>query len=167
MDPEVISTPAFKVIHDADTSKNKETATKEFSYIWYFADYKSPYINLQEPQRAQAIKEDFIKDPSWSPNERITAAIIKYKELQYTPAMRLIEAAEKACDKLSEYFLTVDLTAKNKMGQLIHKNTDLSKSLKDVGGIVQSLQVLKEHVRKETFGKKTRGSAGEASEFEK
>lgn len=164
--PEVLQIPEFKAILESDKSETKEVANKEFAYIFYMTDYKSPYMSQPIEQRAKSLKSDFIQDPTWEPSEAVLKAIEKYKVFQYTPSMRLLEAAEVACDKLTNFYLTVDLNQKNKLGQLLYKHTDLSKSLKDVGGIVASLQAIREQIKKEIFTKKTRGQGGEASEFE-
>ena len=166
IDPEVLFIPQLKEIWDSDKSKDKATAYKELAVIYYFTDYKSPYMVHAEDLRMKTIIEDFVKDPKWRPDERIVAAIAKYKTFQYTPAIRLLDGAHQACDKLTKYFLDVDLNKTNKMGQLIHKSTDLSKNLKEVGAIVSSLNVIKEQIKKEVMTKRVKGTDSQISSFE-
>lgn len=158
IDPDTLPIPEFKTLWDRDTSKIKEQAYKELAYIYFMTDFKSPYNSYPEDEREERIKQDFIKDSKWKPDQDIKLAIDRYTEFQESPSMRLLKASKNACKKLEGYFNTVDLDEKDTKGQLVNKATDLSRSLKEIGQIVESLNKVEEQVKKEiSTSEKIRG----------
>jgi|JI10StandDraft_1071094.scaffolds.fasta_scaffold70734_3 hypothetical protein len=136
--PEVISIPEFKEIWDRDKSKEKGKAYKEIAYVYFMADYKSPYTAYPPGEREDKIKSDFIRDESWVRDDKVNAAIKKYEELQQTPTLRLLMSAKFAAEKLSEFFRTQDPE---------HRN--YTSNLEKLGKIIESLDKLEERVKKE------------------
>ena len=58
------------------------------------ADYKSPYVASLSPEIiAKTVAKDFLKEENYEPDEKVLAAIHKYRELQITPSMLLLVAA--------------------------------------------------------------------------
>jgi hypothetical protein len=101
-------------------------------------------------------KKDFIPDMSISPD--IREAIIKYKEFQDTPSMRLLRASKRGCEEMIRFLQNIDLSEKTKTGQLLHKVTDLAKTLGDVAKINQNLDMLEESVKREYIQGKTKAN---------
>lgn len=163
---DVLLIPEFQAIWDRDKSPGKTYAIRDLIYVYYFAEYMSPYANMTEETRKITIFEDFIKDNKWTEDDLIRACITKYQLLTFNAAMELVRDARTACSKLSKHFREVDLTSKDKLGKLQHKSTDLSKNLREVGSIAISLQTLEEQVKKGISSKKIKGQGGKASKFE-
>lgn len=150
LNPQSLNIPEFKAIWDRDKSKQKGNATKEISYIVYRYDESldNPYRAYKEDDREQAILRDFI-GTDWKPDELVLKAIDKFVELKQTTNSRLLRSAKKAADKLSEYFDSVDFNVKDKQGKPVFSSRDLASNLKEVAGIVKSLNMLEDMVRKE------------------
>lgn len=142
--------PEFKKIWDRDKGKDKHKATKEISYVVFLCDESvtNPYRAYKDEERERVLLQDFMGD-KWTPDEDILNAIEKYKELKQTTNSRLLRSAKRAADKLAEYFDTVDFSLVGKDGKPVYSSRDLSSNLKEVAGIVKSLTLLEEMVRKE------------------
>ena len=154
--PEAILIPEFNSIWESDSSEDKSTALQELSYIYFICDYKSPYLASMGTERVRfAVAKDFMKDTKYKPNPKVEEAIEKYKDLQFTPSMRLLEASIKTIYNLTTYLETVDLQERDKNGRPIYKPTDVTNSLKSIGGIVESLNKVREQVEKEQTTKGT------------
>jgi len=134
---EVLTIPEFKKIWDK--CKNKADALAIFSYIYHLIDPKSLYSNY--PNRKHQCQIDFI------PNKQITGdieeACKKYKALITTHEERLLESCLGACDKLSQYFDSIDFTIVDSKGNLVHDPHKLVTSLKSVKNVIQQIKELR------------------------
>ena len=130
--PQALLIPELKLIWDTDETEDKVEAIKKLSYIYFLCDYKSPYVLSVPPE---------------------LAAIDKYKQLQKTPSMGLLEAATITIHKLSDYLTHVDLNERDKSGKPVYKPSDVTNSLKSMGGIVESVAKVQEQIEKETVQK--------------
>jgi len=147
---EALLIPEFKKIWDRDKAKDKEKAIKEFSYIYFSIDFKSPYVQSADAGLAQDIvAKDFMKNARYKPDKDVVAAIDKYKELQETPSMRLLKAALKTVSNLTNYLETVNLHERDKNDKPIYKPNDLTSALKSIGPVIESLNKVKEQVERE------------------
>jgi hypothetical protein len=154
--PEALMIPEFKNLWEKDTSEDKEKALKDLSYIYFTCDYKSPYLTSMGKERVRlAVAKDFMKDSSYKPTVEIEDAMHKYKSLQFTPSMKLLEASIATIYNLTDYLENVDLQERDKNGRPIYKPTDVTNSLKSIGGIVESLNKVREQVEREQTTKGT------------
>jgi len=154
--PEALVIPEFKQLWDRDTSKNKERAIKELSFIYFTCDYKSPYLaSIGQDKVRLIVSKDFMKDSKYRPDIAVENAIEKYKALQATPSMRLLEASVRTIHNLTNYLETVDLQERDKNGKPIYKPADVTNSLKSIGGIVESLNKVRQQVEREQTSKGT------------
>ena len=149
INPDSVAIPPFIDLWNRDKTKGKLKATKELSYVYFICDFKSPYSIYDEIERPAKVKEDFIKEPDWKPDALIKDAMVKYNEFQDTYTMKFLKKARKGVDKLASYFDEVDFHEKDDRGNLLYKSTDLSRNLKDVGSIVESLDKVENKVKKE------------------
>lgn len=149
MNPTILWIPEFKELWDRDKTKHKGRAVKEISYIVFLYSFKSPYQAYSERDRKVKILLDYFGDTEWEPDELVNAAIKRYNELQETATTRLLNASLRLCDKVTEYFDSIDFNEKDKMGKPIHSLNDVVKNMKDVGPVVKSLEQLKDQVLKE------------------
>ena len=89
--PEALLIPEFERLWRRDTSKNKEKALKELSYVYFTCDYKSPYLTSMVRDKVRlVVAKDFMKDTKSRPDPGMEEAIEKYKDLQVTASMRLL-----------------------------------------------------------------------------
>ena len=122
--PDSVAIPPFKELWERDKTKTKHQATKELSYVYYVADFKSPYAIYSEYEKEHKVKQDFIKDPKWIPDAVVLAAIDKYNEFQNTYTMRFLKSARGLCEKLQAYFDEVNFHDVDDKGKPIYNAKD-------------------------------------------
>ena len=148
--PEALLIPEFKAMWDADDSEDKAIALSELSFVYFMCDYKSPYVLSLTPDRLKdVVSKDFMKNEDYKPTPLVLAAIDKYKQLQKTPSMGLLEASMKTIHNLTGYLENVDLEERDARDRPIYKPSDVTNSLKSIGGIVESLNKVRSLVEKE------------------
>lgn len=157
IDPAALVVPEMKAIWDRDKSKDKTIAYQELSYIFFCGWIKSPYRNMAPIDKEHNIKKDYIKDSKWKPDKAIQDAILKWEKFQETPSMRFLKSASFACEKLIEYFDSIDWTERNDKGMSVYKLSEVVSALSKVDDIRSSLQKLAEKVELESATKSVRG----------
>lgn len=106
--PEGLFIPEMLEIWNDDKSEDKMVATQELIYVYHMAEPKSVYNKLPEDKKEEAIIDDYIRDKTWKPSEKILNAIDKYKKLTETAAYRSFKTVEIAMDKLNEAVRKID-----------------------------------------------------------
>ncbi len=161
--PEALAIPEFSAIWKRDRSVKKENAINELSYIYYLIDYASIYLAYPADVRDKQIRKDLnIKKLS----KDLKAGISKYRELQKTPSMRFLTSARDALEAMTKYFEMIDFEERTVNGAPVYKATDVTRCLKDCGGIQDSLDKLKEKVKNELYEKGSTKGGGEVNPFE-
>ncbi len=147
---EALLIPEFKDIYSRDKSKDKAKAIQQLSYVYFIADYKSPYVSSLSPDALKrVVGKDFMKDEGYEPDSKVSAAIDKYKELQRTPSMLLLDASIQTVHNLTDYLQNVDLQERDKNDKPIYKPSDVTNSLSKIGAIVDSLNKVRANVERE------------------
>lgn len=140
--------PEFRDLWDRDKSANKEKASAELAYIYFVTDYKSVYQSYDESEREKQIIKDLFDD-NWKEDEKVALARDKYDKLQQTPTMGFLKDAMKAVEATRKYFRGVDYSLRDRLGEMIYDPTKVSKMLKDLAGILVSLEKLEQRIKKE------------------
>jgi len=117
----------------------------ELSAVYFLADHRSPYIVYAEDERLEKVQESI----KVAASPKIKAAILKYKELSETSAIKLLNAARESVVKLEKYFKEVDLTLTDDNGRPIYHAKDLIANLANMGKVVSGLDELEELVKKQ------------------
>lgn len=147
---EALLIPEFKDIYSRDKSKDKAKAIQQLSYVYFIADYKSPYVSSLSPDALKrVVGKDFMKKEDYEPDSKISAAIEKYKGLQRTPSMLLLDASLQTVHNLTDYLQNVDLQERDKHDKPIYKPSDVTNSLSKIGAIVDSLNKVRANVERE------------------
>jgi len=147
----------FKVIIDRDDSENKLMASKELAYIYYMVDWESPYASTAKESKSESIINSLFEQ-EWKPDDAVSAGIEKYKELYENDYIKMLKAARDGARKLRNYFETVNLNERDNNNKLVHRVSDLTRNLKEVGSIIEGLQDLEELVKKnQTKANQNRG----------
>jgi len=143
--PEALVIQEFKSLWDRDKSKTKDKALQELAYIYHTTDFQSIYRNYHPDTRESKIRLDIFGKREWSPDMKIITAQEKYKQLQTTLSMELLNDAESGIDKLRLYFQNVDFTV-DEEGKAA-KNFIMN--VKQLGDLVKGMKLLREEVEKE------------------
>lgn len=150
-----LSVPFIRAIWESDTSKTKEDAFREISYVFHMSDFKSSYASYPENVRREKITAELFKDKKWKPSKLVEEAIVKYRELSITPTMGLVEDAYCLIDKLRTYFRDVDFSETDEQGKPKYSAKDALSNLGNLGKVVDTVNSLKEKVDKEITSKTT------------
>lgn len=153
--PEALTLKLFKKIWDRDKSKQKEQATMEFSFLYFYCDPRSDYQYIvDDDDRLKAVKEGVGFSNSWKPDATLNAAIDFYRSFDSSAAI-LLKAAARAVKKIQE---TLD-----------DLSPDDTKSLKDymaavklVPEVAAMIQEAEKKLNEETEFGEARGSMEKA-----
>ena len=108
--PEALTLKPFKKVWDRDKSKNKEKATQEFSFLYFYCDPRSDYQYLTDDEdRLEAVKEGIGFDKDWKPDAALKNAIAFYGTFD-SSAARLLRMAAKEIDKVQQSLDTMSPT---------------------------------------------------------
>lgn len=143
--PEALVLQEFKCIWDRDRSKGKDRALKELAYVYHTTDFQSIYRNYHQDTRETKIKLDVFGDRNWKPDEKIAIAQVKYRELQTTLSLELLNDAESGVDKLRDYFKNVNF--EDDENGVAAKN--FIANVRAMGDLVKGMKMLREEVEKE------------------
>lgn len=100
--PEALTLKPFKKIWDRDKSKNKERATSELSFLYFYCDPRSDYQYIvNDEDRMEAVKHGEGYADDWKPDAVLSAAIDFYSSFSTSSAI-LLKAASEAVDKVQK-----------------------------------------------------------------
>lgn len=128
----------FKDILEHDKSQ------EYLSYIYHLCDWASPYAKWQGEEREDLLIKDILDGKK--PPKIVKEGINKYKQLNNTDSLLLLESARKAVHKLKEYFDEADPAKDEDPGR---SAKDLMNNLKNVGDIIKRLKDWEEEIKKE------------------
>jgi len=93
----------FKKILDRDKSKDKDIATKEITFIWFYSDITSPYQSiLVDADRCEEIRRDIELPAKWKIDSVIQDAVKFYIERSKTAVYYMYEAAMASASACNE-----------------------------------------------------------------
>jgi len=95
VDTELKLIPEFKALLTRDRTKDKKEALKEFSYIYFNYDHKSPYYIYPEEERRLRVSVDTGLGKTYKPDEKVQAAITKYLALSKTPTLKSLTSIQE------------------------------------------------------------------------
>lgn len=134
-----------------DRSAQKEQFWRQISYLYFMVSPSSNYSYIldMDERAAEVIKQEGLpKD--FKPSPLLKEAMEIYKKLTITPSQKLLEASLKAANTVSK-FLSDDtiLDKTDEKGRPIYQISSVTAALKNVEGIVSSLQALQKKVEAE------------------
>jgi hypothetical protein len=149
--PYALEIKEFHEIYMTDKSESKSLFVTIMTFVWFFSDYSSPYVKqgLSEEDKWIIIKEDIDWKSPVRNKKIIQNAINKYKELNSTETLRLLEAAQSAINSIIDYYNKLDMSEKNDKGTLVNNISQVMTSLKGIGQVNKDINVLKTQVLQE------------------
>lgn len=134
LSPDDLAIPPFK--DHFNNSKNKEQALKEIEYAIWLTKWNTPYDAYPEKERPARVAKDVFGDEHYKPTEDVKTLMKRFREFQETPSTRLLAASQTAAEGLIEALTDYSSTAMD-----IDTAIKVTRILKDVGGIVKSLDI--------------------------
>jgi len=160
VNPQILKIKVFGDIWNKDKSKDKAKANAELSFIYFYTDFDSPYFSYDEKERLEQIKEYVLMDKTFTITADIQKALDVYKELNISPAMKMLEAATSVVTKMEKYFKNVDFTEKDDAGKLLYDIKEITDVITKLPKLTESLNQAKELCKKEsTSSIRVRGNA--------
>ena len=157
-EPQILMIKEFHKLWVKDKTKNKSKANKEFAYIYFKNDFKSPYRNAYASEELPTkLMEDLNMPSDWKITSLMRDAEEKYIELQTTKSLKVLLAAEQALEQITQYFnnFKVDEVANDKKAEAISK---LMGNLKNIDDVVGRLESAKDRVAKDLTTQKLSGT---------
>lgn len=151
----------IRKLWNQDRSSSKEQFYKQMSYLYFMIDPRSTYSYiLNEDERAKAIIEQEGLDKDFKPSSLLQEAMEIYKKHTITPSQELLNAALVAANTVSVFLKNPNiLNEEDDKGRPKYQISAITTALKNVEGIVTSLQNLQSKVENElTEQSKARGS---------
>lgn len=139
---EDLAIPPFKDYFN--NAKDKQQALKEIEYVIWRCKWNSPYEAYPENERSQRVAKDVFKDENYAPTAEVQNLIERFNEFQETPSTRLLAASQTAAEGL---IIALNDYSKGLMD--IDTAIKVTRILKDVGGIVKSLDVAMKQAKAE------------------
>lgn len=107
--PEVLEIPEFKAIvkrtkkcKGDNDGRLKIMAKKELAYVFHMASDEGPYFSYEPKERHQRLANDLFEDHKWTPDQEVTDAIAKFKELNQTPSSKTVATIINALTKANK-----------------------------------------------------------------
>lgn len=151
----------IRKLYNQDRSASKEQFYRQMSYLYFMTDPRSTYSYiLNEEERAKAIIEQEGLEKDFKPSPLLQEAMDVYKKHTITPSQELLNAALIAAHTVSNFLRRPDiLDDVDDKGKPKYQISSITAALKNVEGIVASLQNLQKKVESElTEQSKARGS---------
>lgn len=154
--PNTLLIHPFSDIWNRDNSPRKEIASAEFAYIEFLCSYAkaNPYLGYDDNIKEIKVRENTVRTvPDWTPDDMITEAIVVYCSFrdEASPSLRFYLSALKGAEKIQTYYKDVDFTKTTKTGMLVHKISDVVRSLAQSSQVMNNLETLKAKVQQELF----------------
>jgi hypothetical protein len=143
----------FKKLLDKDNTQEKERATKEIAFIWFFCDTRSDYQYITDLEiREKELKKDLRLPSAWKITSDIQDAIDFYNERTQTISSQILKDSYYTANQLSKKMKELvenDDTVLN--GATISKLID---GLNKMPTVIKALQETEKAVLKELEQKK-------------
>ena len=138
-------------LFNADRSERKEKFFQQMSYMYFMVSPQSTYSYiLDQEERHKAIVEQEGLPEDFKPSEMLIDAMKIYKEHTITPSQKLLSSALKAAETVSKFLEDPNiLTEVDDKGRPKYQVSSITAALKNVEGIVSTLQNLQKKVDQE------------------
>ena len=138
-------------LFNADRSERKEQFWRQISYMYFMVSPASSYSYILDlDERSEQIIQQEGLPCDFRPSEMLREAMQVYRKLTITPSQKLLEASLKAADTVSKFLSDPDILNKtDDKGRPLYQISSVTAALKNVEGIVNSLQTLQKKVEAE------------------
>ena len=151
----------IRKMFNQDRSQSKEQFFRQISYLYFMVDPRSTYSYiLNKDERAKAIIDQEGLGEDFKPSALLEEAMQIYEKHTITPSQELLNSSLIAAHTVSEFLKDPTiLLQKDDKGRPLYQVSSVTAALKNVEGIVTSLQNLQKKVENEiTEQSKTRGA---------
>lgn len=163
---EAFALKPFRQIWQRDKSINKDRATMELGFIYFFCDPRSDYQYLvDEDERMEAIKEGEGLSPNWHPDKIVIEAMNFYTSFKPTAAL-LLKDTRFAVDKLRKLLREIDLNQTDDKGKPVYTLNTITATIKQIPSLVKDLDEAEKTLASEMKNTGKMRGQGEKTIFE-
>lgn len=156
----------IRTLWNQDRSKNKEKFYQQISYLFFMCSPQSTYnYIIDEQERHKAIIEQEGLPEDFQPSSLLKDAMDVYKKHTITISQKLLEDALTGANKVGKFLREVDLFEEDDKGKPKYQVSSITAALKNVEGIIATLQNLQKKVEQEVEDK-SRARGGQKAMFE-
>lgn len=139
--------------------RNRKKA--ELKYVWFMYHPATPYREYSESERDIEARLEAKLPDTWVPSTELQLFIAHYTKDTKSRVLKLLDAAEKAIDKVRHYLETVNLNERTAGGSAVNHPGDVLKLIADLPKTAQALQDLQTQAKSHLIApaKKSRGDA--------
>ena len=156
-DPRILLIKEFKALLDSTRNKSKsdpkgeikERAQKEFTFMFLYLDWESPYFKYPEEDRQQAAFDDSELTEEQMNDPEFVEACKKYNELQdKIQELRLLKGCMLTIESIIYYLEHIDVNERNPSdGKPIYKTKDVIMEIKNARELIKTVRDLEKEVK--------------------
>lgn len=156
-DSRILLIKEFKVLLDSTRNKSKsdpegeikERAQKEFTFMFLYLDWESPYFKYPEEDRQQASFDDSGLTEEQMNDPEFIEACKKYNELQdKIQELRLLKGCMLTIESIIYYLEHIDVNERNPSdGKPIYKTKDVIMEIKNARELIKTVRDLEKEVK--------------------
>ncbi len=148
--PEALLIKPIRRLWNQDRSERKEKFYQQMSYMYFMVDPRSTYSYIiDNDERKQAIIEQEGLPKDFQPSQLLCDAMEIYEKHTKTVSQDLLEASLRGAKKVADFLRDVNLYDEDDKGKPKYQVSTITAALKNVEGIVQSIQTLQKKVEQE------------------
>lgn len=156
-DSRILLIKEFKALLDSTRNKSKsdpkgeikERAQKEFTFMFLYLDWESPYFKYPEEDRQQAAFDDSGLTEEQMNDPEFIEACKKYNELQdKIQELRLLKGCMLTIESIIYYLEHIDVNERNPSdGKPIYKTKDVIMEIKNARELIKTVRDLEKEVK--------------------
>lgn len=133
------------------SGKKKERAFKEFTFLYLFFDWESPYFQYSETDKYNESVSDSGLNENEMLDETFRSACRKYDEMQNSSRIgKLLKSALNTIDKITMYLDTLDLNERDPIsGKPVFKTKDVIAEIGSASKLIEAIKTLEIQFKKE------------------
>ena len=139
---EDLAIPPFRDFYN--NAKDKHDAIKKIEFVIWRYKWNTPYEAYPEKERTWRVAKDVFGDKNYTPDAQVKELAKRFNEFQETPMTRLLKSSKNAAEGIMN---TMDNYANEDLD--IDTAKKLSAILKDVSGIIKSLDLAMKQAKAE------------------
>lgn len=133
------------------TGKKRERAFREFTFLYLFFDWESPYFQYSEQDRYNEAQKDSALNDTEMLDETFKEACRKYDGMQNSSRIgKLLKSSYNTIDKITHYLDTLDLNERDPVtGKPVFKTKDVIMEIGSASKLIEAIKTLEIQFKKE------------------
>lgn len=137
-----LAIPPFKDFYNK--AKDKQDALNKIEFVIWRYKWNTPYEAYPEKERTWRVAKDVFKDENYKPDNDVIELAKRFNEFQETPMTRLLTSSKHAAEAIMNV-----MNSYSEEDLDIDSATKVSKLLKDISGIIKSLDMAMKQAKAE------------------